>query len=107
MRLVVAYAIRKEHCNDCDISIQQDCLKDPVCASMMWIDEAPTIDAVEVVRCKDCKSFWQYSDEYKQKVEGTDEDCYDGDCYVGIMNNGYDQFNARKFNDFCSDGERK
>lgn len=97
MRLVDADAIRKEHCSGCDISIQQDCLKDPVCASLMWIDEAPTIDAVEVIRCKDCKSFWQYTDEYKQKVEGAD-----GDCYVGIMSNGYDQFNARKFNDFCS-----
>ena len=21
-----------------------------------WLDEAPTVDAVEVVRCKDCKS---------------------------------------------------
>ena len=22
-----------------------------------WLDEAPTVDAVEVVRCKDCKHF--------------------------------------------------
>lgn len=51
------------------------------------VDEQPTVDAVEVVRCKDCKSY--YTDE----------------CGVmclkskGLMNISED--------DFCSYGERK
>lgn len=24
-----------------------------------WIDEIPTVDAVEVVRCKDCQHYWK------------------------------------------------
>lgn len=47
-----------------------------------WIDDAPTVDAVEVVRCKDCK----YADETAM-------------CgYVTWYN---------KPDDFCSRGERK
>ena len=54
-RLIDADALREEHCKDCAADIQQDCKSDPVCASLMWVNEAPTIDAVPVVRCKDCK----------------------------------------------------
>ena len=42
------------------------------------IDNAPTVDAVEVVRCKDCKH--RYSSEFCE---------------------------CRPENDYCSDGERK
>lgn len=50
------------------------------------IDDAPTVDAVEVVRCKDCK-YLMFSD------------CY-GECGKGHMGivSPYD---------FCSYGERK
>ena len=53
------------------------------------IYNAPTIDAVPVIRCKDCKWFVH------------DDDCY-GDC----SNEG----GAKDFvytNDFCSRAERK
>lgn len=43
------------------------------------IDNAPTVDAVEVVRCKDCRKFKTYS--------------------CRMVASGYD--------DFCSYGERK
>lgn len=37
-----------------------------------WIDEAPTVDAVPVVRCKDCE-YW--------KVETEQCDLFDADDY--------------------------
>ena len=54
MRLIDADALRKEHCDGCPADIREGCKTDPVCASLMWVHEAPTIDAVPVVRCKDC-----------------------------------------------------
>lgn len=49
-------------------------------ACLEAIDDAPTVDAVEVVRCKDCK----------HRCENDDFIC------IGVKNN-----------DFCSYGERK
>ena len=54
------------------------------------IADAPTVDAVEVVRCKDCKH------------RGTDY------CIFHIKGEPADEELLRKLdNDFCSDGERK
>lgn len=52
------------------------------------IEARPTIDAVEVVRCKDCKK------------RGT-EDC------AMFFDNGYHLLDWTKNNDFCSWGERE
>ena len=54
-----------------------------------WIDKAPTIDAVEVVRCKDCK--------YRFKNNGHSRD----GCPIIDANIWMDG------DDFCSHGERK
>ena len=51
------------------------------------IADAPTVDAVEVVRCKDCKHY--------VAPQGT----YVCDCFEGL--------NFATDNDFCSYGERK
>lgn len=51
-----------------------------------WMDVQPTVDAVEVVRCKDCK--WRQQDEVNRNFCGL------GDFYCGDT-------------DFCSRGERK
>lgn len=40
------------------------------------INKTPTADVAEVVRCKDCKHFMKYSEEYHRKVERADGDCY-------------------------------
>ena len=53
--------------------------------------EAPTVDAVEVVRCKDC-------------VNGTFCLNSQGAEYVDCM---LDDYSVRKPDDFCSYGERK
>lgn len=64
------------------------------------IDNAPTVDAVEVVRCKDCK-WW-------------DEDDNDLYGYCMAMKHGYMSSNweigiYRKYkgNFYCADGERR
>ena len=54
-----------------------------------WIDKAPTIDAVPVVRCKDCK--------YRFKNNGHSRD----GCPIIDANIWMDG------DDFCSHGERK
>lgn len=56
------------------------------------VDHAPTIDAVEVVRCKDCRHWDCYGGD----------DAHKGDCMelVGLDSCVYE-------NDFCSYGERK
>ncbi len=66
------------------------------------IKEAKPADPVEVVRCKACKCFMEYTKEYAQSVEGAD-----GDCYIRVMNSDDKQFCACKYDDFCSYGERR
>lgn len=55
------------------------------------IDTIPRVDAVEVVRCRECKYFGVYK--------------YSGAGYC-TNNNGYG-FPNQKPDDFCSRGERK
>jgi hypothetical protein len=58
-------------------------------------------DFVEVVRCKDCKYFKEYSDAHKRAVERAD-----GDCFLKQTHSYDNQFIACRYNDFCSYGER-
>lgn len=43
--LIDRNALMKEHCEGCAADIQEMCKTDPVCASMMWVVDAPTVDA--------------------------------------------------------------
>ena len=58
---------------------------------MAWIDNAPTVDAVPVVRCKDC-------------VNGTLCSNLQGAGYVDCV---LDDCSVRRPHDFCSYGERR
>lgn len=87
MRLIDADALRREHCNGCSADIREDCKIDPICASLMWVHEAPTVDAVPVVRCKDCA-------RQKKGFCTIRKDSFGATLLVGE-------------HDFCSDGERK
>ncbi len=58
------------------------------------IDDAPTVDAVPVVRCKDCKWF----------ADNNDGEWYGCQMFHVVLNTPED---APKPNDFCSYGERK
>ena len=64
------------------------------------VTSAPAVDAVPVVRCRDCKHYGKYTDA-------------DGD-YVGycdkiasIMDGYYRGAEDRKPDDYCSQGERE
>ena len=64
---------------------------------IMMIKTAPTVDAVEVVRCKDCKYYCQ--DKINGVICRHPELDFDIECYDHWINT--------KPDDFCSYGERK
>ena len=77
-RLIDADAFITQYCEDCGYGCDQ-----LFCATVRDLKNAPTVDAVEVVRCKDCKA-------YDKKVG-----------YCEAM--GF----TCEVNDFCSYGERE
>lgn len=67
------------------------------------IEQAPVVDAVEVVRCRECEKFWEYTESHKATVEKAD-----GDCMIRCMVAPDDpQFCAVQKDDYCSMGKRK
>lgn len=88
----------KDDCADCDKELRgksKVCEFDRVYTKMDfcgWLDDAPTVDAVPVVRCKDCR-HWS-GRKYNVHINGFLPWC---------------RFSAlqREANDFCSYGERK
>lgn len=67
----------------CDVSyIYQDCADNRI---ETWVDEMPTVDAVEVVRCKDCRWF--------------ENDGYHTNCKIIRF--------CVEAEDYCSRGERR
>ena len=65
------------------------------------IDNAPTVDAVEVVRCGDCKHYKNYG-KTSLFVNGKNVMC--GWCHRRIR---YDEEHRMLTDDFCSYGERR
>ena len=65
------------------------------------IANAPTIDAVEVVRCRDCKHFRHYG---KTSLFINGKNIKAGWCQRRIR---YDEEYRMTADDFCSYGERK
>ena len=63
------------------------------------IDEAPTVDAVEVVRCKDCNYGKLDDAAWCHDVYGNENDTTLYHCLYGFGHNKCDHF--------CSYGERK
>lgn len=59
-RLIDANALMKEDCDECAYGY----------VDAKQIADAPTVDAVEVVRCKDCKH--RYSDSWCEYVDDDD-----------------------------------
>lgn len=97
MRLIDADALREKHCEGCSDDVRESCKTDPVCASLMWVVEEPTIDAVEVVRCKDCV-HWLNEDGLEDHV------CLKIYSDAGVHSVAWLN---RKPDDFCSDGKRR
>ena len=88
MRLIDADAQLKEYCADCPIDIRDICAADPMCGSARWLAGVPTVDAVPVVRCKDCKH------------------CEDRKKYLRCVKRGFSAGHEVMPDDFCSYGER-
>lgn len=83
MRLIDADALIADSCRDCPEELRKRCKTEPACADTKFLFEIPTVDAVPVVRCKECK--WTGGDFV---------------CYWGVMV-------QHKPEDFCSYGERR
>lgn len=54
-RLIYADALIKYMCDHCGVSCN---LEDECCSNVDAVENQPTVDAVEVVMCKDCK-YWE------------------------------------------------
>ena len=56
MRLIDADALKHVLCDECEYS-KTLCVEKADCDTVYAIDAQPTIEAVPVVRCKDCRYF--------------------------------------------------
>ena len=92
MRLIDADALKKRMVNEPvkavqDVDFQAEWftrIADTVCHMIDMVDDAPTIEAVPVVRCKDCKWFGGKYNDY---------------CFRDEYNHAGDWY--------CADGERR
>ena len=88
--------IKKIYCDGCDNRCGVKCLDCWVDDAMCLIDDAPSADAVEVVRCRKCM-HWKPSGS---KAGNSFSDMeYIGGCEFTNY--------SRRESDFCSYGERK
>ena len=94
-RLIDANALIRDHGSDVTNWDK------PYAVKVSSIENAPTVDAVEVVRCKDCKHCYQLivdENGYWKNVEngGTHNLCIRNESTFDV-----------RCDDFCSYGERK
>jgi hypothetical protein len=79
MRLIDADALSAEHCEGCSKDIQDGCKTDPVCATLMWFKDAPSIDAVPMSQLREMLS------DLERMCRGGDE----GETYTTGYRNGH------------------
>ena len=91
MRLIDADALQRRICGAKCGCEYEDCGNEGDCGYDHFISNAPTVDAVPVVRCKDC-------------VNGTVFVNKQGAEYVDCV---LDDYSVRKPTDYCSYGKRK
>lgn len=94
-RLIDAEKLKDDFCEDCGrylaVEGEPKSLCRFACNAMKIIDNAPTVNAVEVVRCNNCKYFRSKDEVY---VWGNDGRCFK----LNLCVNNYD---------FCSYGKRE
>ena len=44
MRLIDADALQERHCESCNCEVRECCKTDPICATMMWVNEESTFE---------------------------------------------------------------
>lgn len=59
----------------------------------------------EVIRCKDCRFFFPYTED--DKADGNDVERTDGICCMRVANSDNKQFCACEYDDFCSFAKMK
>lgn len=59
MRLIDADALKLSHCKECTLYPDKCMGKDCDWGSIIHINAMPTVDAVPIVRCRDCKYHLQ------------------------------------------------
>lgn len=96
MPLIDRDALKKQMCKICNENYSDDPCEPNDCVFLNAIDSAPTIDAVPVVRCKDCK-FWKKGNF--QGGNSLDRMEWGGGCPLVHF--------VRYESDFCSKGERR
>ncbi len=94
-RLIDAYAFYKKFVNDTPTITMGEQRYVATWRISDLIADSPTVDAVEVVRCKDCK----YCERDHTLDGGGDEYYY---CWNCVMEHG-----QARANEFCSYGERR
>ena len=92
-RLIDANAMKHKICETCNSLCSDEPCEPSECYSMEYIDKLPTVDAVEVVRCKDCKYFYRHT-----QIDTDRGDCW---CY------GFGSLRVKHIDDYCSSGERR
>ena len=83
--------IKKMYCDDCDNYGGVKCRACWVDDTMCLIDDAPTVDAVEVVRCLDCRFYTHVDNRIGKCVFLIGEHQYvvqNGYCYLGERKDG-------------------
>ena len=94
-------AIRLTYCKDCNNYNGVRCRACEFDDAMMEIEDCPTADVVEVVRCKDCK-YWK-----GEKTADPVANYHYGDCTHEEWRDaeGWDKTTCG--HEYCSRGERK
>lgn len=88
--------IKENVCKNCNSYDGVRCRSCWVDDAISFLEDAPTIDAVEVVRCKDCKFAYVNSLSATQEKAVCNR-CFNHDGNAMLMN----------ADDFCSRGERR
>lgn len=81
-------ALKRSFCSNCNAEYSEEPCEPSECLFCNTVDQQPRVDAVEVVRCKECKN----------RIYSVLDGCYV--CHLG-------GFNAINPYHFCSYGERK
>ena len=63
-RLIDVNAVMKDYCDGCPANIREDCKNDPVCATMMVLIEAPTVDESDEYKRGEWEMFERISNAY-------------------------------------------